>query len=113
MGSARRSGTKTSSTATSWLPVPRRPAVCQVSTISNSAFGTACICASFGTPSPSVKAVAMNQSAPQTPLAKGQRPLTRQPPSTFTARPQLGISTPATMASGTAPQISSCPSPGQ
>ena len=64
MGSARRSGTKMSSTATSALPVPRRPAVCQVSMISNSPSGTACIWARFATPSPSVNAVAMNQSAP-------------------------------------------------
>ena len=39
MGAEWLSGTKTSATLKSWLPVPRRPSVCHVSTISALSLG--------------------------------------------------------------------------
>ena len=80
------SGTNTSLTSTSWLPVPRRPATCQVSMMCASAIGTLTL-RSRRRPSSSDVQVGKYQSAWRELLAKSQRPSTTKPPSTRRASP--------------------------
>ncbi|CKR69238.1 Uncharacterised protein [Mycobacterium tuberculosis] len=87
----RSAGTKTSSATQSWLPVPRKPNVCQVSrTCSSSLFSAT----TDGTCRSSTKQPANMMSAWLIPLQNGQRPDTTTPPSTDRAVPR-GAHTPA------------------
>ncbi len=111
---ARCSGTNTSDTSTSWLPVARSPTVSQVSKIRHCEAGTNVITI-CGSPAAAVApspATTTHDSASQVQrwqlLTKDHRPLTRYPPSTSTARP-AGAMTPLTTTSCEAP-ISLAPS---
>ena len=80
----RAAGTSRSSTTMSWLPVPRSPAVSQVSTRSTSAAGKSTSRTSArplgslrGSPSSSTTQPPISQSQWSIPLVNGQRPLTR------------------------------------
>ena len=97
--STRASGTNTSSATASWLPVPRRPSVCQVSRTSRSAFGIATTerAARSGPAPPSaMKQPAKSRSAWSIPLQKptGRRPRPRRRRSRLAA----GAQTPAAIA---------------
>ena len=74
----RYSGTNTSSTATSLLPVPARPITCQVSMIVKSLAGSTKMRGSFVPASWSWTIAPMRlQLAASTPLENGQRPVRR------------------------------------
>lgn len=92
----RSAGTNTSSTTKSWLPVPRRPLVSQVSMMRisdtwNSMQRTSG--APLGKTSPLTSVPPMHQVECWQPLANAQRPLARNPPATGTALPS-GAATP-------------------
>jgi hypothetical protein len=79
--------TKTSFTAMSWLPVPRRPETFQVSMISTSERGKSMRRASGFPPAPSTMVPPVSHVQCSQPLAKPQRPVTRQPPGAAVPRP--------------------------
>lgn len=92
------SGTKTSSTTKSWLPVPRMPDTDQVSVISTSSRGNTIIRTGGSRPS-STTQCARNQWQWSQPLANDHRPVTRNPPSAGVAVP-VGLKAPPRMTSG-------------
>ena len=82
----------------SWLPVPRRPSVCQVSRTSRSCLRSATTLGVGRSPAvsapSSTKQPANSRSACAIPLQNAQRPETTSPPSTGRALPR-GAQTPA------------------
>ena len=99
---ARSAGTTTSSATASWLPVPRRPRVCQVSSTFSCSFGSATTIGSGRDPSAGGSAgMHPANSTPECemPLQNAQRPDTARPPSTGLTLPR-GAHTPAAMKSG-------------
>ena len=102
----RAAGTSRSSTTMSWLPVPRSPAVSQVSIRSTAAAGNSTSRTSgrpLGrfrvSPSSSTTQPPMSQSQWSMPLVNGHRPLTRSCSPWRTARP-LGANTPPQQRAG-------------
>ena len=87
----RSAGTKASSATASWLPVPRRPSVCHVSSTSRSSLRSA---TTTGTGRSSTRQPANMRSAWVMPLQNAQRPETTTPPSTGRPLPR-GAQTPA------------------
>ena len=85
---ARRARTRRGA-STSWEPVPRRPTVSHVSRISTSAAGTRAKHSGRGR-GPSTVAPTTISSATGPPVTKGQRPLSRQPPSDATGPAEGG-----------------------
>ena len=107
--SDRDAGTKTSSTAMSWLPVPRRPETVQVSMMRASVAGNSMsresgmpLGSRRGAPFSTTTLPPISQAQCSQPLANGQRPVTRYPPSTAFARPE-GAKTPPVTTSWRSP----------
>ena len=80
------SGTNTSVTMTSWEPVPRMPAVCQVSATSIWSAGSSTSAGSIRS-GRSMSAPTITQSASMAPVAHDHLPVRRTPPSAGAPRP--------------------------